>query len=800
MKKLLLWSSLALGVFILITLFKPQLLLGPGIAIRSGRLTLPGLREEVTVNYDAYAVPHVRAHNEHDLFYAAGYLMASERLFQMDMVNRAAQGRLAELNPGLASADKYLLTWGFYRIAERMVDSMDPGTLEILAWASEGVNAYIESQRDHLPVEFRLGGHQPLAWSPVTIAAYARLMAHELHVAYMSEVVQQLVAGSLDPALAADLFPYDIDESAVAAAQEPLAALQHFFAAGEMAMGALGSTIGTGGSNNWVVSGSRTDSGLPLLANDPHLGFTQPAKWMEMHLTGGRFNVRGVFFPGVPLAVVGHNESIAWGFTNLMTDDADFFVETVDPEDPARYLHKGKSLPFVVREETIRIGDGEPFIVRETVHGVIISDLHPLLKNSSSPVAMRWVGQDMDGILAAFKKFNLARDWDDFSNAVRDFGVPGQSIVYADREGNIGWRPAVHIPIRKDAGKLMLRPGASGEWDWQGTVPFEEMPFIYNPPAGFIATANNKVVDDDYPYYISRYWNDDSRIDRITELLESGDKHTTASMEAIQLDILSPYARQVVPILLDSYPIAGPESEEEAAAYETLSSWDFRMTMDSPAPSIYQAWVQALMEAIYTDELESVGSAVPHAYLSARHMVRRNLLKLLTQGASPWFDDHHTGKIEGRDEIVRIALKRALIRLTDEMGDRMDRWNWGRLHTLTHPHNLSADEKLGGFLNWWLNLNVGPFPSAGSGTTVNAQSYDLNAPFASIEGASFRTVIDLSNLDNSRIVLTTGQSGNPFDGHYRDQAELYNRGAYREVAFTPQAVEQATVSRLVLEP
>ena len=802
MKKWLLWAGgLVLALALALLLF-PGTLLNSYRAIRSGSIELPGLSSPVTVKYDAFAVPHVYAENVQDLFYATGYLMASERMFQMDMVNRAAQGRLSELNARLMASDRYLRTWGFYAIAERMLAATDPESLQYLQWSCDGINAWIEEHDGRLPIEFRLAGIKPLPWTPQTVAAYARLLAHELQSAYLAEVVQSLAAGKLGSSLMAGLPPEEASGLPARDRNHPRQALEYFFAIGREVREVLGTTSGTIGSNNWVVSGSRTESGLPLLANDPHLGFTQPGKWMEMHLVGGPFNVRGLFLPGVPMAILGNNAHIAWGVTNLMTDDIDFFVEEVNPDDPGQYRHKGSWRNFINREETLRPKGGDPvnFTVRKTVHGVIISDLHPLLKESNQPVAMRWSGQDVSDILRAFTQVNLAENWDQFSDALQTFGVPGQNFVYADRQGNIGWRPVVHLPIRKEADRLLLRDGASGEWDWQGYVPFAEMPYLYNPPEGFIATANNNTVGENFAPYVSRYWADPSRINRIRELLQAREKHSPASLAEIQTDILSDFARQITPYLVGAFSTMSPADKLAAEAVSLLDRWDFTMRADAPEPAIFQAWVIALAKGVFNDELAAIKPSLPEAYLNASYIVRRNLRRLMDEADSPWFDNRNTEVREDRDTIIRQTLYAALAALKQDLGNNLAHWEWGRLHTLTHPHDLSGDEKFGGFLNWWLELDVGPFPAAGAATTVNALANSMLSPYAISSGPSFRTIIDLSDLDNSRIILPAGQSGNSLDPHYRDQAALYNRGEYRPVAFSPEAVDRATVSTLILRP
>ena len=356
------------------------------------------------------------------------------------------------------------------------------------------------------------------------------------------------------------------------------------------------------------------------------------------------------------------------------------------------------------------------------------------------------------------------------------------------------------MPIRKDADHLLLRPGASGEYDWQGYVPFEEMPYLYNPPEGYIATANHNTLTDDYPYYISRYWQGPYRINRIRQLLESTGKHSLESMAAMQNDIRSDYAEQLTPYLLAAFEFSDPANAQQAEAVEILRQWDYVMASGDIAPTLFSAWLMALIDGLYADEMEIVGSGLQRGYLKSPSMVRQNVLRLMHNGRSPWFDNTVTPEIEDRDAIVRQALAVAVSDLTTRLGRDISNWQWARLHSVSYSHALSADKKYGDFLKRWLNLDIGPFGISGSPTTANAQAYKLYNPFEVTNGPSYRALFDLGDLDRSKIVLPTGQSGNPMDRHYRDQVPLYNSGSYRAVAFSEEAIAAATVSTLVLKP
>ncbi len=809
MRKFLKWTIIAAALLMLLVIFFPNLIFRVPPMRMTGTISLPGLEEPVEVIYDAYAVPHVYAENEHDLFYAGGYLMAAERLFQMDMFNRAVQGRLAEIDASFLGTDKYLRTWGFHHIGRQIEAAMDPETRQLVQWACDGINAYIAANQGDLPLEFKLVGHKPLEWDPAVVAGFSRLMAHELNQSWFVELVIGRLVDVYGESMARDAFPAYPDDkpfvvprgvTSFSSHLEPLMAARV-----DMAR-ILGDGAGYSGSNNWVLAGSRTESGYPLLANDIHLGYTQPAKMYEMHLVGGRFNVRGLCFAGVPIVVLGHNEYIAWGTTNLMADDADFYLEEVDPQDTGRYLYRGQSLPFDERIETIPVRDADPvtFSVRETVHGVIISDLHGLADQWDRLIAMRWTGQDVSHELTAYIRLNLARNWDDFTAAARQYALPGQNKVYADREGNIGWRPFVRLPKRAEGSGLLVMPGATADWDWQGYLPFEDLPYRFNPPEGVIASANNKSIGPPYPHYISAYWAPPARIERITELLDAGDRHSVASMMAVQNDIVSAHARELVPLLLSAF--TGEEVEhglspQSGAALEQVRQWDFVMSTESVATTIFNAWFVELVGAIYRDEMDRAGDHIFDDYLKLGGLLPyRSITYLLQKGASPWFDDITTDGVETAGDITRSAFTSAVARLGNDLGDEVSRWQWGRVHTLTHPHELSGAGSRGKWLDRWLDLNVGPFPSRGAASTVSPGSFGLHRPFKAVAGPAFRHIMDLEDLDQSHIVLPSGQSGNPFSRHYRDQAELYNSGQYRQADFSREAVEQHASSIVILQP
>ncbi len=797
--------SIVLLIIIALAAFTKFFILRGPRAQFDGELTLPQLTAPVQVYTDGYGVPHVYAINEEDLFFATGYIQASERLFQMDGMARAVEGRFAEvLGSEYIEMDKYLRIWGFYRVAQKIVAEMDPEYKRLLQRSIDGINAYIDSHRDDLPVEFFLAGYQPLRWSLEHMIGYSRLMAHDLNLAWMPELVFGAVLDKLGEDLARDLYPVYPDTKPYIVPKVPkgFSEAARPFLESETKIrqltGAWGSHIG---SNSWVLHGSRTVSGKPLLANDPHLGFRQPAVWYEMHLVGGRFDVAGATLAGIPLVVIGQNQSIAWGYTNVMTDDMDFYIEIINEEDPDRYYYDGGWRFMDLHTTAIMVKDGPPvpFTVRETIHGPIINDVHEVLKGRNHPpIAMSWVGNYTTTEVDAIFELNLATNWEEFSAAVAKFHVPGQNIVYADTAGNIGWRPATLIPKRFPGTGLVPLPGDDPRYDWQGFVPQDELPYLYNPASGFIATANNKTIDDSFPYYISAYWEPPSRANRIHEMLSWDRKYTASDMAVIQMDVLSDHARDLIPQILKYGRPAPVEFPEVILILDILEDWNFLNDDASIGATVFNTLFVKLTEEVYGDELEELGPGYTKGFLTLANVPIRNLQYLLELGETNWFDDRNTIQYtETPREIVIRALLNTSRELKETLGQNPRRWRWGRLHTLTHLHAMSDIKPVERFLG----LDVGPFPAPGSGTTVNNMEFELFNPFKVVLGPSLRHIYDFSEFTTAtRCVLPTGQSGNPASPHYDDQAVLYNSGSYRFFPIEKSVIKSLGYQKLIMLP
>jgi len=749
--------------------------------IYTGKKEVPGLQDTVDIFTDKYGVPHVFAKNEMDLFFAAGYQTARDRLFQISLIVSASRGSLAALfGKDFLKDDIYLRTWGIYKTSKKILKNTDSKTIKILQSTCDGVNARINELDGRYPLEFKLLKAKPLKIKPVDIIAYSRLMAHDLQQSWKPEILFGLLLEFFGSEKLNELFPLYEPFRPTISNEKHYNNTKLLFSSiwkhENRIRDLTGSKGFSVGSNSWVVSGEKSITGKPILANDPHLKFTQPSKWYEMHLKGGLYNVSGAFLPGFPLPVLGQNEKFAWGFTNIMADDIDFFIEKIHPTNKNKYKHDDEWLDIVSRTETIPLKNGKDttITIRETHHGPIISDIHPLLKKKDYAISMSWVGNIITNEITALTQFGLVNNWEDFSKVVKQFSVPGQNIIYADTLGNIGWRAAAKIPIRKNGGSLVPRPGWDSDYDWKGFVPFDEMPYVYNPKKGYIATANNKIVDDTFPYYISNQWAEPSRIERIEELIESKEKLNIDDMKKIQNDRLSSFAREVTPNIIKYLPDNFDGNKK--SAYDYLINWDYIESPSAGGALVFHVVLDELLNNIYKDELDLVDKKAFDALVHFSMLPYRNIHWVLSEGSSSWIDDVRTKqKTETLEEIVNISFERAIKRIEKNVGLNPSVWTWSSLHTLTHPHPLGKIK----ILDLIFGFDVGPYKTGGSTMTVNKGEYEVLGGFEQSVGASFRRIVDLDNMNLTQFIIPTGQSGQQNSPHYSDQADLYNKGLYR---------------------
>jgi penicillin amidase len=764
----------------------------------SGTLSVVGLHDRVEVLRDGYGVPHIEAHDEHDLIMTLGYVHAQDRLWQMDMACRISAGRLSELlGPTSLQFDRMFRVIGLKRIAEELEPTLTPESRNRLAWYADGVNEFIRTHKGKFPIEFDLLSYDPEPWTPIHSLMVGKLLAWEMTLAWWSELTYGAIAERVGPQMTLDIFPpYPTNVAPTVPAMSKQAAtglslgfLQTAYAFKQL----FGLPATFGGSNAWVVSASKSASGQVILANDTHLVLHNPSLWYEVQLHAPGYNVAGMSVPGSPGILAGYNERIAWGLTNAMVDDADFYVERIDSSDTTKYAYEGALLPLRYREEEIQVrGDtAVTCIIRSTHHGPIVTDIaHPFKKSHYPFVAsMRWTGTEKGDQTEAFISINKAHNWVEFCKGVSQFAGPGQNFIYGDTDGNIGYQLGVKLPMRGKQSAALPLPGWEKSTEWQGFVPFEHLPHAYNPNEGFLASANDKMVDDGYPYYISNLWEPPSRIERLREILGRNDRFSVEDFERLQNDKYSMLAQQLLPYIMNACRDSSAGIPQEQLILDYLRNWNFRFEKEDIATMIYQQFFVKLLENIYEDEM---GEDLYHDWLVLSNIPLRVTTKLLREGTSPWFDDIRTDSVETRDQIIRKSIRGAIIALRDRFGSDMKTWRWGDAHTVTLQHPFGLRKPLDRI------FSIGPFPYGGGSSTLISGEYSFNEPFAAMVGATFRQIVDFARPGQARAVLTSGESGQVFHVHYDDQTPLWLNGAYRTVRMRPQPGEQW--ERLLLEP
>jgi penicillin amidase len=496
--------------------------------------------------------------------------------------------------------------------------------------------------------------------------------------------------------------------------------------------------------------------------------------------------------PGVPGIVAGRNKQIAWGVTAVMSDEADFYIERIDTSDGQKYYYDGEWRPLTVREEEIHIkGDTTVQVtIRSTHHGPIVTDIQTFLKKASSPyvASMRWTGAEISDQVEAFNKINRATNWGEFTKGVSEFSGPGQNFVYGDADGNIGYWCGVKLPLRGKQSSLLPLPGWDPSTEWKGFVPFSELPHLYNPPEGYIATANNKVTDDSYPYYISDLWEPASRIVRLREVLGPQSAFSVQDFERLQNDMFSHQAKRMMPHVLAALKDSALGVPDEQRVLEYLRSWNFMFTKEDIATTIYEEFFVKLLGNIYKDEM---GDSLFHDWVLLMNVPIRVTTKLVEEGRSNWFDDVRTDSVETCDQIIRKSMREAIYTLRDSVSTQMKNWRWGDVHTVTLKHPFGLVKPLDRL------FNIGPFTYGGGPTTLVSGEFSLNAPFQVTVGASFRQIFDFATPDEWRAVLPSGESGQVLHQHYDDQTQLWLNGAYRTVT---SRRDFGKWQRLILEP
>ncbi|CAA7613937.1 putative Acyl-homoserine lactone acylase quiP [Magnetospirillum sp. LM-5] len=746
-----LWKHLANAVMLagLVTVAVAVVWVMSSLPRIDGQVPVHGLELPAKVARDSIGVPTITARSVRDGYFSIGWVHAQDRIWQMEWQRRIGAGRLAELVGAPAvETDKFMRTLGLYRLAEASFERLDKPTRDALIAYAEGVNAWIDAHRHRLPPEFLLLGTKPEPWRPADSLVWQRMMAMQLAGDWKDDLLRAKLATRLEAKRLNELWPGTADGPITlsAATAQSLLALIPEAARPRQA------------SNAWVLSGSLTESGKPLLANDPHLPFQAPSLWYLLTVEAPGLMVSGGTVPGVPFHLVGHNGRIAWGMTTTHADTVDLVIEKPSADGQSYQVGK-QARPFLRRDETIRVKDAADvtMTVRETQHGPIISDLIGGARPDQM-VALRATALEANDLTAqAFFKMGRAVDWRGFTQALGDLHSPALNVMYGDVEGNIGFMTAGRIPRRKSGDGTMPAEGWSDRGDWIGWIPFDKLPQSLNPKAKRLINANNQVVGPRYPFLITAHWPIGARAERIDQLLQDRKALTTFDMSAIQADLVSLPALELRD-LLGSPTTADPRANE---ALRLLAEWNGRMEPDRPEPLILNAWIEEVWRGLFADEL---GEDFAH-FRAVRPFV---LIDALTRHRH-WCDDVTTAKAESCDEQVQNALDRAMARLSGQYGASVVSWRWGSAHRAVFDHPiLSAVPMLS-------RLGRTEIETGGDDFTVNRGTF---APgrFQHVHGAGLRAVFDLSNLSASTFVVAVGQAGNPLSRHYDDQALAWRSG------------------------
>lgn len=792
------WKKILLGLsisFIIIFIVAGAIfynMLSSSLPAYQGIITSSKIISDIEIYRDSFAVPYIFAENDNDAAFALGYVHAQERLFTMDFIRRAGEGRLSEiLGDEAVPFDNMFRTVGIKRNILRNYSRIDPSVISLLQSYSDGVNAYIEERNGNYSIEFDVLGYQPEKWKPLHSLIIIKMMAWELNMSWWTDLTFSELIQKLGEKKALEILP-DYPENAptiIADNFKYLSAINSSLVETDKAFRNFIGWTGTHiGSNNWVVNANKSTSGKPIIANDPHLAFSAPGKWFAATVNSKEgWETSGVTLPGVPGIVIGKGENISWVLTNVMNDDADFYIEKLDSSD-SKYFVDGQWRDLRIIKDTIKVKNGKDRVIeiKETHRGPIISDIHTFnfiyntAESEFPPISMKWLGNEFSDEMLGFYKINKAKNWNQFREGVKYFGIPGQNFVYADTTGNIGYIMGARIPLRKKNNPTLVFDGTNTENDWQGYVPVEEIPVVLNPKENFIASANNKILKD-FKYHISNLWEPSSRIDRIYELLNSKEKHSAEDFKKYQMDITSPYAKLITSHIVKAFEGIKINDNNLKTAIELLSEWDFNLNKQSQTPSIYVVTLKYLLHNIYYDEL---GDDLFNRFVFLANVPFRSLLQVLDKPESLIFDDISTAKTESKNEIIRKSLADALTFLEENLGKDLTNWQWGRLHTVTFKHAFSGNFSL---LDKY--INIGPYEIGGDGTTINNTEYPFSesidkypmfshSEFENILGPSMRYIYDFAKPDQYYLILTTGQSGNVMSDNYHDQTPYWLQGKY----------------------
>lgn len=793
----------ALVLLLLVATLGGYLYARRSLPVISGELKLAGLKAPVTVYRDERGVPHIEAASEHDLYMAQGYVVAQDRLFQMDLSRRFASGRLAEIVGEKAlDSDKLFRTLGLRRSAAESFEVYEPWARELMEAYAAGVNAYIQeaSAAGQLAVEFTLLGYKPEPWTPIdslTIGKYmsdhlSRSLGHEVFMYELRRKVGVELADQLLPVYPKGA-PTIIKHTGEGAASDTRQSVALPADLDLDLSGLLAFDLSTDpgiGSNNWVISGNLTQSGRPLLANDPHLGISTPAIWHEVHLVlqteQETRHAFGVMFPGGPGIIIGQTDKFAWGVTNTGPDVQDLYVERRNPDNPYQFLYKGRYEDAKVIKESIPVKGKEPvpFEIVVTRHGPIISEVvgSDEKNRPQDAMALQWTGHgattELEFVLTAFR----ANNWTEFREALKKFQVATQNFVFASVDGTIAYRASGLIPIRAQGNGSVPVPGWTGEFEWVDYVPFDKMPEVVNPKEGYVVTANHKVIDDKYPYYLDIEWAQPYRGMRIIEMIEAKKGSLTLDdMQAMQADYANLQARTLLPLLLPPVEKASL-SKLEQDALALLKGWNQVDSADQGGPLLFHLWYRELQRQLYEPQMGEK--------LFKTMADKGNVTDVAIREAAEGRPNDWVKAAGGLEKVAVSSFQAAVAEAAKLQGKTPARWAWGKYHIFAPKHNLASAVKALGYI-----FNPTFRPVGGSGITVAAMSFNKEGHVTS--SGAWRQVVDLADITgSSRSVVTPGQGGHFLSPWYQSQAEAHTNGEL----FPRHFADYTAGQKLILQP
>lgn len=743
------------------------------------------LIDSVEVYRDSFAVPHVYAKNEIDLYKSVGYLTAQDRLWQMDLLRRVTQGRVSEVVG--EKAIKFDLLMRSLQLDKKSADIIEKSSdslIHILQAYADGVNLYIKNNKDKLPQEFTILGYEPEQWKinhSVNLIGY---IAWDLTPNYKAEIILEQIKRRLGDDLVNEFLPeantnevvfpeFDFSDTTSLAWYS---VLENY----STIIDELGLTVFSA-SNNWAVSAQKSNTGNAMLANDMHLKFGLPGIWYQIHENvKDKLNVTGVLLPGQPFVISGHNDSIAWGLTNLRVDNIDFYEEKINANDTTKYELNEDLIPITYKKEIIKYkGEEKYFNVRYTHRGPIVSDWTEL--GNEKAISMKWAGSHLySSEVKGIWQLNKAKNWEDFSEALKEFGAVSQNVNYADTKGNIGLRTCGGIPIRKKGKGSFITPGWVDDYDWNGFVPFDSLPVSYNPQSNFVASANNKTVDDSYPYYINRWFCTPYRMERISDFLGEKDKVSIDDFKDLQNDYTSTFAKQFIPKIV-TVLTEQKLNNIETKGFKLLQNWDYKLESSSSEALIFENFCMEFLKATISDEL---GEELYTKFSSNGAITPIMVHKLSNSTSLALYDDVNTTTKESFEDCVIKAYKNALESIKSLHGENVDTWKWGNQHQLTIQHPLGKVKAL----DFIFNYNSKSYAVGGSFHTVSPYFYSYNEKGNVKNGASHRQIYTAGDWDNSYSIIPTGNSGLSNSPHYLDQLDLFIQGEYHPDYFSKEKV------------